>query len=78
MGVKLCLKSLPRHISHIPSTEVNDLATSSDSIEDLVMSPCFFDAHETGELLNRYIHPDVDLLSLTSLAKSASVKLVRR
>ena len=78
MGVKLCLKSLPRCISHIPSMEANNPATSSDSIEALVMSPCFFDAHEIGELLNRYIHPDVDLLSLESPAKSASVKPVRR
>ena len=78
MGVKLCLKSLPRRISYIPSTEAKDPVTSSDSIEDLVTSPCFFDAHETGELLNRYIHPDVDCLSLESLAKSASVKPVRR
>ena len=78
MGMKLCLKSLPRCISHIPSTEANEPATSSDSIKDLVMSPCFFDAHETGELLNQYTHPDVDCLSLESLAKSVSVKPVRR
>ena len=78
MGVKLCLKSLLRCISHIPSMEANDPAMSSDSIKDLVTSPCFFDAHETGELLNRYTHPDIDHLSLESLAKSASVKPVRR
>ena len=78
MGVKSCLKSLPRCINHTPSTEANELVTSSDSIEDLVTSPCFFDAHETGELLNLYTHPDVDCLLLESPAKSASVKLVRR
>ena len=76
--MKSCLKSLPRHVNHTPSMEVNELATSSDSIEDLVTSPCFFNAHETGELLNLYTHPDIDRLSLESLAKSASVKLVRR
>ena len=76
--MKLCLKSLPRHISHIPSMEVNEPAMSSDSIEDLVTSLCFFNAHETGELLNLYTHPDVDCLSLESPAKSASVKPARR
>ena len=76
--MKSCLKSLPRHINHTPSTEANEPATSSDSIKDLVTSPCFFNAHETGELLNLYTHPDVDHLSLESLAKSVSVKPVRR
>ena len=78
MGMKLCLKSLLRRINHIPSMEANEPAMSSDSIEDLVTSPCFFDAHETGELLNLNTHPDVDLLSLESPAMSASVKPVRR
>ena len=78
MGMKLCLKSLLRQISQTPSTEVNELVTSSDSIEDLVTSPFFFKAHEIGESLNLNTHPDVDLLSFESPLKSVSVKPVRR
>ena len=78
MGMKLCLKSLPRWISQTPSTEANEPAMSSDSIEDLVTSPCFFKAHEIGELLNLNTHPDVDLLLFKFPEKSASVKPVRR
>ena len=78
MGTKLCLKSLLRQISQTPSMEANELVTSSDSIEDLVTSPCFFEAHEIGESLNLNPHPNVDLLSFKSPVKSAFVKLVRR
>ena len=77
-GTKLCLKSLLRQISQTPSTEANELVMSSDSIEDLVTSPCFFEAHEIGEWLNLNIHPNVDFLSFKSPAKSASVKPVRK
>jgi hypothetical protein len=44
IGVKSCLKSFPSLISHIPSADANEPATTSDSIVDLLTQPCFFDA----------------------------------
>ena len=55
-------------MSHMPSADAMDPATSSASIDDLVMSPSFFDAHEMGDPLNVKIHLVVDFLSLTLLA----------
>ena len=74
--MKLCLKFLAKRISHAPSTNVNDPMTSSDSMDNLVTRPCFFDAHEMGELQKVNIHPDVDFLSSESPVKSASVYTV--
>ena len=76
MGMKLCLKSLAKRISHTPSTDANDPATNSDSMDDLVMRPCFFDAQEIGEPQKVNTHPDVDFLSFGSPVKSASVYAV--
>ena len=74
--MKLCLKSLAKRSSHAPSTDANDPATSSDSMDDLVTRPCFFNAHEIGGPQKMNIHPDVDFLLFESPAKSASVYVV--
>ena len=76
IGMKLCLKYLAKRISHAPSTDANDPATSSDSMDDLVMRLCFFNANEIGEPQKVNIHPDVDFLSFESPMKSASVYVV--
>ena len=77
IGVKLWQKSLASLISHIPPVDVNDPATNSASIDDLVMSPCFFDAHDIGAPLKVKIHPVVDFRSSALPAKSASMKPAR-
>jgi hypothetical protein len=77
IGMKSCLKSLANQTSHIPSTDVIDPATSLDSIDDRVTSPCFFKAQEMGVSLNVKIHPMVDYLSFRSPTKSMSVKPAR-
>ena len=77
IGTNECMKSAPSLINHIPSVDANDPAISSDSIEDLAMQVCFFEAHESGELLNVKIQPVVDMQWLTSPAKSASVNPAR-
>jgi hypothetical protein len=54
------MKLFPSLINHIPSADAKDPATSSDSIEDLDMFDCFFDAHERGALLYVNIQPVMD------------------
>ena len=55
-------------MSHIPSADVIDPATSSASMDDQVTSPCFLDAQDMSDTLNVKIQPVIDVLSFTSLA----------
>ena len=71
--MKSCLKSFPSLINQIPSADAMDPATSSASIEECVTRLCFLEAQEIGALLNMKTKPVVDLRSIVSPAKSASV-----
>ena len=77
IGVKSGQKSLASLISHIPLADVNDPATNLASIDDLVTSPCFFNAHDIGAPLRVKIYLVVNFRSPVSPEKSGSVKSVR-